>query len=144
MSQFKELKNTFYDDKEDLQIDDEYLKEITDIQETDNTANASEEPLEKLLQKLLEMNQEKILKTTDNGTLIDLIASGLPNYIIDKIDQEKLTETADLQNELGELGHLTYEKNLELKTNKQNIREKNEKTPCSICKENEKGTRFHP
>ena len=86
----------------------------------------------------------QIRKTIDNGTLIDLIATGLPNYIIDRIDRGKLTKTEDLHNEIGKLEHLTYKKNLEFKKNRPNIKDKSEKTPCKIRKEKEKGTRFHP
>ncbi|KAK9871805.1 hypothetical protein WA026_014260 [Henosepilachna vigintioctopunctata] len=58
---------------------------------------------ERLLQSVLQVR-----KTVDNGTLIDLIASGLPNHIMDKIDREKLTKTEDLHNESGKLEHLSY------------------------------------
>ncbi|KAK9878619.1 hypothetical protein WA026_022880 [Henosepilachna vigintioctopunctata] len=86
----------------------------------------------------------QVRKTIDNGTLIDLIASGLPNHIMDKYDRKKLTETEDLHKELGEFEHFTYEKNFELKNIKPNTREKIEKTPCKICKEENKGAHFHP
>lgn len=56
------------------------------------------------------LKKEKILlevrKSIDTGTLIDLIAAGLPNYLTDKIDRENLQETEDLYNELGKLEHL--------------------------------------
>ncbi|GBP36065.1 hypothetical protein EVAR_29196_1 [Eumeta japonica] len=52
------------------------------------------------------LKKEKLLlevrKSIDTGTLIDLIALGLPNYLTDKIDRETLQETEDLYNELGD------------------------------------------
>ncbi|KAK9882159.1 hypothetical protein WA026_019676, partial [Henosepilachna vigintioctopunctata] len=65
----------------------------------------------------------------------------LPNHIMEKIDRQKQTNTEDLHNELE---HLTYEKYFGLKNNKPNTREKIKKTPCKICREKNKGTRFHP
>lgn len=64
------------------------------------------------------LKKEKLLlevrKQIDTGTLIDLIAFGLPNFVADKIDRETLQETEDLYNEIGKLEHLVgknkYEK----------------------------------
>lgn len=57
------------------------------------------------------VKKEKLLlevrKTIDTGTLIDLIAAGLPNFITDRIDRESLQETEDLFNEIGKLEHIT-------------------------------------
>lgn len=97
------------------------------------------------------MKKEKLLlevrKTIDTGTLIDLIAAGLPNYLSDKIDRETLQETEDLYNEIGKLEHLVgrnkYEKKnyiySDIKTKKNE-----EKKPCQICVTEKKGKRFHP
>lgn len=95
------------------------------------------------------IKKEKLLlqvrQTIDNGTLIDLIATGLPNYVADRIDREKLQKTEDLHNEIGKLEHLANKKNLDTKKNsKSSNKEKSEKIPCKICKDKEKGTRFHP
>ncbi|XP_029156171.1 uncharacterized protein LOC114943596 [Nylanderia fulva] len=92
------------------------------------------------------IKKEKLLlevrKSIDTGTLIDLIAAGLPNFISDRIDRETLNETEDLYNELGKLEHLVNKNRFEIKKNKtDNIKEK---TPCKICKDNNKGTRYHP
>ena len=84
----------------------------------------------------------QVRKSIDNGTLIDLIATGLPNYVADRMDREKLEKTEDLHNEIGKLEHLTYKKNFETK-NRSNNKEKNEKPVCKICKDKGKGTRFH-
>lgn len=97
------------------------------------------------------LKKEKLLlevrKTIDTGTLIDLIAAGLPNYLSDKIDRETLQETEDLYNEIGKLEHLVgrnkYEKKnytySDIKTKKNE-----EKKPCQICVNEKKGKRFHP
>ncbi|CAB3232421.1 unnamed protein product [Arctia plantaginis] len=98
-----------------------------------------------------DLKKEKLLlevrKTIDTGTLIDLIAAGLPNYLSDKIDRETLQETEELYNEIGKLEHLVgrnkYEKKnytySDIKTKKNE-----EKKPCQICINEKKGKRFHP
>jgi len=45
-------------------------------------------------------------KTMDQGTLIDLIANGLPNFILGKINKEEVLQTNELFNEIGKLEHL--------------------------------------
>lgn len=52
----------------------------------------------------------EVRRSIDTGTLIDLIAAGLPNFISDKIDRESIVETEDLYNELGKLEHLSEKK----------------------------------
>jgi len=92
------------------------------------------------------IKKEKLLlevrKSIDTGTLIDLIAFGLPNFISDRIDRETLNETADLYNEIGKLEHLVNKNKFEIKKNKTDNTK--EKTPCKICKDSNKGTRYHP
>ncbi|KAK9878625.1 hypothetical protein WA026_022886 [Henosepilachna vigintioctopunctata] len=66
----EELKNIYYDDG-NLQFDDEYLEEITHMKETGVTSKASEEPLTKLLEKLLEMNHEKNIGRLANDFIIE-------------------------------------------------------------------------
>lgn len=92
------------------------------------------------------IKKEKLLlqirKSIDEGTLIDLIATGLPNYVADRIDREKLKKTEDLHNEIGKLEHLTTKK--EIKKGKSNNNPtKIDKPPCKICKDKGKGTRYH-
>lgn len=93
------------------------------------------------------LKKEKLLlevrKSIDNGTLIDLIATGLPNVVADRIDREKLKKTEDLYNEIGKLEHLSSKKTLETKKYKTSNKDKIEKTPCEICKNRNKGNRFH-
>lgn len=65
------------------------------------------------------LKKEKLLlevrKSIDTGTLIDLIAAGLPNYLTDKIDRETLQGTEDLYNELGKMEHLVEKNKYEKK-----------------------------
>ncbi|GBP89739.1 hypothetical protein EVAR_42860_1 [Eumeta japonica] len=49
-------------------------------------------------------------KTMDEGTLIDIIAAGLPDFITDRINKEDILHTKDLFNELGKLEHLVVER----------------------------------
>lgn len=62
------------------------------------------------------LKKEKLLlqvrRSIDTGTLIDLIATGLPNFVIDR---EKLEKPEDLYAEIGKLEHLVYKKNSETK-----------------------------
>lgn len=101
------------------------------------------------------MKKERLLlevrKDIDTGTLIDLIAAGLPNFVADMIDRDTLKETEDLYNDIGKLEHLVYKKTLDGKKLKNynkdkdyNIKEKIEKKPCSICEKKSKGVRYHP
>ncbi|XP_073961574.1 uncharacterized protein [Choristoneura fumiferana] len=97
------------------------------------------------------LKKEKLIlevrKSIDTGTLIDLIAFGLPNFVADKIDRETLQGTEDLCNEIGKLEHLVgknkYEKKMYVCPD--NKPKKNEeKKPCPICVNGKKGIRYHP
>lgn len=48
----------------------------------------------------------ELRKIIDMGTLIDLTAFNLFNYITDKIDREHLHKTGDFYNEIEKLEHL--------------------------------------
>ncbi|KAK0178572.1 hypothetical protein PV327_007450 [Microctonus hyperodae] len=48
----------------------------------------------------------------DQGTLIDIIAAGLPEYIADRINRDGIEETRDLFNDIGKLEHLVKKKTL--------------------------------
>lgn len=91
------------------------------------------------------IKKEKLLlevrKTIDQGTLIDLIASGLPDFITDRINKEEILETKDLFNEVGKLEHLIKKKYLKKKDDIKPIKEKMQK--CSICEKLKKGVRYH-
>ncbi|KMQ86709.1 hypothetical protein RF55_14251 [Lasius niger] len=88
------------------------------------------------------IKKEKLLlemrKSIDQGTLIDIIAAGLPNFITDRINKEEVLETKDLFNEIGKLEHLINRKKW--------IEKKNDtkKQKCGICEKLKKGVRFHP
>ena len=55
---------------------------------------------------LLEVNS-----SINKSLLIDMIAVGLPNFVTDKIDREKLKEVDDIFNKLRGLKHLIKENN---------------------------------
>lgn len=65
------------------------------------------------------LKKEKLLletnKSMDKPTLIDLIATGLPNFVADKIDRNNLNETEDLFNNIRGLEYLVNKKSLEKK-----------------------------
>lgn len=96
------------------------------------------------------LKKEKLLleinKLMDKQTLIDLIATGLPNFIVDKIDRNSLKETEELFNNIRGLEYLVNKRNLEKKLGsfESKVREKNVVSPCKICEKENKGNRYHP
>lgn len=52
----------------------------------------------------------EVTRSIDKTTMIDLIATGLPNFIADKIDRDNLRETEDLFNKVRGLEHLVIKK----------------------------------
>lgn len=98
---------------------------------------------------LLEVN-----KTMDKTTMIDLIATGLPNFITDKIDRDNLRETEDLFNKIRGLEHFVTKKTPEKKllpfwnsnaSGESKSKEKNGRDrPCRICEKENRGNRYHP
>ncbi|XP_045482334.1 uncharacterized protein LOC123686322 [Harmonia axyridis] len=90
----------------------------------------------------------EVRKSVDTGTLIDLIAFGLPNYVVDKIDRETLRGTEDLHNEIGKLKYLVA-KNIKY-DNRRNMnsdekpKRNDDRKPCRICVNEKKGIRYHP
>ncbi|XP_028174619.1 uncharacterized protein LOC114363170 [Ostrinia furnacalis] len=97
------------------------------------------------------LKKEKLIlevrKTIDTGTLIDLIAFGLPSYVADKIDRGTLVSTEDLYNNIGQLEHLVGRNKFDKKNTTQysdtKQRKTEEKKPCSICVKEKKGKRYH-
>lgn len=96
------------------------------------------------------LKKEKLLlevrKSIDTGTLIDLIAFGLPNYVSDNINREILQGTEDLYNEIGKLEHLVRKDKYEKKNTFNNTiktKQYEDKKPCSICMKEKKGKRYH-
>ena len=68
------------------------------------------------------MKKEKLLlemrRSIDAGTLIDLIAAGLPEFILNRIDRELLEDTVDLFNKISKYEHMVNKrKNFEKKKN---------------------------
>lgn len=59
----------------------------------------------------------EVNKSMDTPTMIDLIATGLPNFIADRIDRHSLKGTEDLINSIRGLEHLVNRKNFEKKNN---------------------------
>ncbi|XP_068994226.1 uncharacterized protein [Neodiprion pinetum] len=101
------------------------------------------------------LKKERLLsetnKSIDTPTLIDLIAVGLPNFVSDSIDREKLNQTEDIFKEIRGLEHLVNKKNSEKKStttttyieNKSKAKNSDHK-PCSICEKKNKSNRYHP
>lgn len=89
------------------------------------------------------VRKEKLLlevrKTIDEGTLIDIIAAGLPDFITDRIEKEQIVHTKNLFSELGRLEHLVSKR----KFIKKKEDTKPEKKKCSICEKLKKGVRYH-
>ncbi|XP_078051940.1 uncharacterized protein LOC144478092, partial [Augochlora pura] len=89
---------------------------------------------------LLEIN-----KNMDADTMIDRIAFGLPEFIREKIDREGVKDTRDLVQELQKLEGLTDRKKTFRKEGKPEYKGRSEeKKPCKICEELDKGVRYHP
>lgn len=90
------------------------------------------------------LKKEKLLleinKLMDKPTLIDLIATGLPNFIADKIDRSNLKETKDLFNNLRGLEHLVFKSVIYKRTKYENKTKEN----CKNCEKENKGIRYHP
>ncbi|XP_022827339.1 uncharacterized protein LOC111357040 [Spodoptera litura] len=89
------------------------------------------------------IKKEKLLleirKTIDEGTLIDIIAAGLPDFITDRINKEEMVHTNNLFSELGRLEHLVSRKKMMKK--KEDI--KPDMKNCGICEKLKKGVRYH-
>ena len=63
----------------------------------------------------------EVREPINTGILIDLIASGLPNFVADRINRESLEKTEDLYNEIGKLEHMVNKKNFEYKKSLKNF-----------------------
>jgi len=85
------------------------------------------------------------IRKFDAGTVIDLIATSLPKFIVNRIDRESLKEIKDLFNEINKYEHLVNKKTWEKKDNS-NLEYKGrpEKQKCKICERLNKGHCFHP
>lgn len=96
------------------------------------------------------IRKEKLLldmrNSIDAGTLIDLIAAGLPQVIVNKIDREALKDTTDLHNEISKYEHIVNKKKVFTKRSDTiNTRKDNEEhKPCKNCEKLGKTNRYHP
>lgn len=84
-------------------------------------------------------------KNIDESTIINLIAVGLPEDILHKIDREAIKQTTQLFAEINKYEHLQKKIEVEkkLKT-KSDYKEFGQRKPCTICEKLGKGSRFHP
>ncbi|KAI4479279.1 hypothetical protein M0802_014400 [Mischocyttarus mexicanus] len=88
----------------------------------------------------------EVSRTIDTRILVDLIAAGLPKFILNKMDRETLDNTVKLFKEIGKHEYAVKEKITYVRkgygnistTNKYNI-----STPCGICRQLDKGRRYH-
>ncbi|XP_012261099.2 uncharacterized protein LOC105688991 [Athalia rosae] len=90
---------------------------------------------------LLDMN-----KDIDSVTLTALIATGLPEFILNRIDRESCTDSTTLFTEIRKYENLANRKTFMKRTdNKTDYKKRNEeKKPCKICEDLNKGSRYHP
>lgn len=88
---------------------------------------------------LLDMN-----KNIDSQTLTTLIAIGLPEFIINKIDREQCQDSTSLFNEIRKYENLIYKKSYLHKNEVGYKKKSEEKRPCKTCENLNKGTRYHP
>lgn len=85
--------------------------------------------------------------TIDTGTLVDLIAAGLPASVLEKINREEMKDTVDLFNEVRkyEQSVRKYKNGPYRKYDNQKINTRiEERTPCKTCEKLNKGVRYHP
>ncbi|GBP25750.1 hypothetical protein EVAR_12230_1 [Eumeta japonica] len=82
----------------------------------------------------------------DSKTMIDLIATGLPGFILQKLNRDELNDTTDLFNEIRKYEGLMYKKNpTMMKSSTSFYKNKtNEKKSCKTCESLDKGIRYHP
>ncbi|KAF9424733.1 hypothetical protein HW555_000034 [Spodoptera exigua] len=101
------------------------------------------------------IKKEKMLlemrNSIDTGTIIDLIAVGLPEHVLNRIDRETLKDTVDLFNEVRKFEYLVNKRSYSFyrkhsgNSKGYNINDRNEeKNSCKICEKLNKGIRYHP
>lgn len=74
----------------------------------------------------------EVSRTIDPGTLIQIIAAGLPTFITDRINKEDIFETRELFNEIDKLEHLVT-KNEPMKEKHGRNLKMDRKQKCSMC-----------
>lgn len=96
------------------------------------------------------MKKERLIldinKSIDSTTLMDLIATGLPRFILNKINRDELKDSTDLFNEIRKYEDMMYKTTSKIiKNSKLNFKMKtNEKKSCKTCENLNKGIRYHP
>lgn len=96
------------------------------------------------------MKKEKLIldinKSTDTQTIIDHIAIGLPEFVLNRINRDDLKDSTDLFNEIKKYEGLMYKKNFtKVKEHKPDFKKRTkEKKPCKTCENLGKGSRYHP
>ncbi|ESN94358.1 hypothetical protein HELRODRAFT_164187 [Helobdella robusta] len=86
------------------------------------------------------IKKEKLLldmrTSIDTGTLVDLIAAGLPGFVLEKINRQSMEDTVDLFNEVRKYEHLMNKNKNGTYTRYENQKIHNkieERTACKIC-----------
>lgn len=84
-------------------------------------------------------------KDIDSKTLIALITTGLPEFIMNRISKEEVQDSTTLFNEIRNYESMVERKNIKTRDGKQDWKKKyEEKKPCKTCEGLNKGTRYHP
>ncbi|XP_041979495.1 uncharacterized protein LOC121733345 [Aricia agestis] len=90
---------------------------------------------------ILDINQ-----SIDSKTMIDLIATGLPMFVLNKLNRKELHDTTDLFNEIRKYEGMMYKKNSTISKSATFLQKNKsyEKKPCKTCESLDKGIRYHP
>lgn len=88
----------------------------------------------------------EINKNIDQETLVALITTGLPEFIMNKINNEVVKDSTSLFNEIRNYEYMVEKRNnIKSRDSKQEWRRKyEEKKPCKTCENLNKGVRYHP
>ena len=95
------------------------------------------------------MKKERLIldvnKSIDSKTLIDLIATGLPEFTLNKINRDDLKDSTDLFNEIRKYEGIVYKKITKSNNSNFGVKIRVEgKKPCKTCENLNKGSRYHP
>ncbi|XP_069363441.1 uncharacterized protein [Maniola hyperantus] len=87
-----------------------------------------------------------INKSIDPKTMTDLIATGLPGFILNRLNRDELNNTTDLFNEIRKYEGMIYKKNSTIRKSGTFFykNKTNEKKPCKTCESLDKGIKYHP
>lgn len=78
--------------------------------------------------------------------MLDLLAAGLPGFILNKLKRDELNNTTDMLNEIRKYEGMMHKKNSKTIKSGTSVHKNktNEKKPCKICESLDKGIRYHP